>query len=143
MRDVIYKTNFGFTSTDLLVCICECKCGATACSSQKILQVHPLAVMYQILLLVLDGMGENLLVELKNKLEGEESAILDKKTGDLFQSILQLVGCTPRQLPTMSPDMMDTEALLSPCTVGTLRMVQIRGRPNPKDLGNIATKAFR
>ena len=61
MKDAEYEVRVAFTKNDLLATKCECKAGGD--EMQRVVCVHTLPVIYQLTMLLDDGLSEHLLVE--------------------------------------------------------------------------------
>ena len=62
MKDVEYNVTLALTSNDLLASQCECQAGGE--NDERVLCVHGLPLLYQLSMLMDDGLAEHLLVEL-------------------------------------------------------------------------------
>jgi hypothetical protein len=124
MRGIVCDTAVVFTKEDLVACRCSCRCGSS--DGERIVDVHPLALIYQLVLLLFDGLAENLLVELRSRLQSEEENEWNK------QSVLALMSAAGKG--TIGPNF-SVEEILQCFTVGTDLTKRSPGRPNAKDLG--------
>jgi hypothetical protein len=62
MKQELYDVTVCFTKQTVIACSCTCKCGGQG--TEKVLCIqHVLPVMYQMLLLVFEGLAEHILVE--------------------------------------------------------------------------------
>ena len=61
MKNTEYDTYAAFTARDLLACKCSCPCGGEG--TEKIVCVHVLPLIFQLSLLLIEGLAENILLE--------------------------------------------------------------------------------
>jgi hypothetical protein len=80
MKQDIYDVKVCFTKSTVISCCCTCKCGGEG--QQKILCIHILPILYQISLLVFEGLAKNILVEL--------AAFVSKKANLLLRIVMYL-----------------------------------------------------
>lgn len=139
MRNVVYNTQVANSSKDLIACGCSCKCGAE--NEQRILDVHPLSLLYELVLLLFEGLAQHVLVELRQRLQSDEPLLLDSTEGvfyDDLRAICSVAGSTSVTNPKAT-----VGDLLHGYTVGTDQSKRIKGRANAKDLGLIRQKKYR
>ena len=77
MKDVEYDVSLAFTSKDLLATRCECQAGGE--KSERVVCVHALPVLYQLTMLLDDGLAEHLLVELCSRWNTELEDLNEKE----------------------------------------------------------------
>ena len=136
MRANIYNTQVAFSADDLIACQCSCRCGAE--KQERILCVHPLALVMDLFLLLFEGLAQNILLELRDRIQNDWPSLLDDKSGSFFNDIKVLSGVAGL---TGTFDASSIADLLTEVTVGTALAKRVRGRPNPKDLGRPITKS--
>lgn len=63
MKSTAYNTYAAFTATELIACKCSCPCGGEG--NERIVCVHILPLIFQLSLLLVEGLAENILLEQK------------------------------------------------------------------------------
>ena len=69
MQKNICSTRVAFSVDDLVACQCSCRCGAE--KDECILCVHSLALMMDLMLLLFDGLAQNILLELRDRIQND------------------------------------------------------------------------
>ena len=96
--------------------------------------------MMALFVLLFEVLAQNILLELRDKIQNEWSALLDENSGSFYSDIKILSGVDG--LCTISDESSIVD-LLTEVTVGTSLRERLRGRPNPKDLGLLRYKVYR
>jgi hypothetical protein len=68
MRSEIYNVHVAFTKNDLVTCSCNCLAGSMG--EEQIVCVHILPVLFQLTQILYFGMGQHILIEASNHLNG-------------------------------------------------------------------------
>ena len=73
MRGVHYPAEVAITKDKILYCSCSCPCGIESKkkSEGRVVCVHVLPIIYQLSLLLMDGLGENMLIEISSRFSKE------------------------------------------------------------------------
>ena len=133
MRKKCYPVEVGFTAHALVYCKCNCQSGS--CGKFRITCVHILPVIYQMCLLVVDGLAEQILVELSSRLN-----ILNESYSDSdfdVESIISLMSATGENTSILDKKL-PIKDLLEKFTVGTDKRKSIStGLPHPAFVGPI------
>ena len=69
MKDAEYDVTTAFTKNDLIAAKCDCHAGGH--ENGRVVCVHTLPVLYQLVMLLDDGLAEHLLIELCSRLDSE------------------------------------------------------------------------
>ena len=77
MKDTEYKVKVAFTKDNLLASRCECHAGGD--EKQRVVCVHTLPVIYQLTMLLDDGLSEHLLIELCFRWDTELEEMVEKE----------------------------------------------------------------
>ena len=89
MKTTIYNIKVSFDSDNIISTSCTCKAGCSG--SEKILCVHVLPILLQLSLLIFDGLGEHVLIELATDFNKSiEDGLSTDNYNKLRQSILLL-----------------------------------------------------
>ena len=83
MKDAQYKVKCAFTKDKLLACKCQCHAGGD--KNQRVVCVHTLPVIYQLTMLLDDGLAEHLLIELCSRWDTDLEDIVEEN--DLFSQM--------------------------------------------------------
>jgi hypothetical protein len=98
MKQDIYDVKVCFNKTTIISCSCTCKCGGQG--QQKIICIHILPVLYQISLLVFEGLAENILVELAAYVSKKnESTFTESNVFDLLNITSSFIFCATKTQP--------------------------------------------
>ena len=62
MKDAVYHSTVAFTCDKIQCAKCECQAGAR--SKERVLCIHNLPLIYQLVMLLDDGLAEHILIEL-------------------------------------------------------------------------------
>ena len=86
MRGIHYPAEVAITKDKIIYCSCSCACGIESKSKcdGRIVCVHVLPVVYQLSLLLMDGLGENMLLEICARFSKEDSFETDFDQWSLF-----------------------------------------------------------
>ena len=138
MKACQYEPTVAFTSEGLLSCTCTCKCGGD--HDDRIVCVHILPLIFQLAILLVDGLAENILLELRGRIKAtdESEGLLggNDATEKMKRSIFLLIAATG---DTSSFDSSSSIFdLLSHFSVGTEnRKKHNIGPPDPNLVGPI------
>ena len=83
MKNSTYDVKIAFTEKDVMCCECSCPVGGM--KGCKVICVHNLPVIYQLTLLLYDGLSEHFLVELSSRWENDLEEYV--KENDLFDEV--------------------------------------------------------
>ena len=75
MKDSEYKVKLAFTKDELLASKCQCHAGGD--NNQRVVCVHTLPVIYQLTMLLDDGLAEHLLIELCSRWDSELESLVE------------------------------------------------------------------
>jgi len=101
MRKSVYNTEVAFTKSDLLACGCSCRCGSE--KEECVLDVHPLALVYELVLLLFEGLAQNILVELCSRLRSEDPAVMCATSGPFRSDLIKLMTAAGKQVARVTP----------------------------------------
>ena len=104
MKDKTYNTYAAFTAKDLVSCKCSCHCGASG--DEAVVCVHILPLIFQLTLLLMEGLSENILLELcarfqehhEEDLSVDQSTLMNKSMDTLIAAA-GVVDCCCSLLP--------------------------------------------
>jgi hypothetical protein len=116
-----------FSTNKVVLCSCTCKVGAQL--KQKIICVHVLPVLYQMTLLLFNGLAEHVLVEVANAYKNFSGSLTNKQMSDMKKYILIMKQAAQRIDKT--DDLQTLEQILTPFNGGTEKSKFIP--PPPKD----------
>jgi hypothetical protein len=139
MRSFTYDTQVAFSDQELVACSCTCKCGSQ--NEERILDVHPLALGHQLVLLLFERLSQNFLVELLGRLESESPTYMAGTSGKFHDDVAILLSTTTCSLANNNS--LSVGGMLRELTVGTALSKRCRGRPNPRDLVLLRRKIYQ
>ena len=93
-----------------------------------------------LVLILFEGLVQNILLELRDRIQNERPTLQDYNSGPFYSDIKLLSGVAGIISTSNASTVVE---LLAEITVGTALTKQIRGRPNPKDLGLLRNKIYR
>jgi len=126
-----YKTCVAFSNTNFLACACNCQSGSQ-CHNRHVC-IHTLAKIYQLSLLLFDGLAQNMLIKLRVRLSDER---LTKNQDELLQkSINNLMHAAGVYSHKMTP--LSSLDMLSFFTMSTDKFKPPLGAQRQQDLGLI------
>ena len=123
MKGCTYCTNVAFTATKLLCCGCSCEIGAR--NDERITCVHNLPLILKMSLLLMDGLAENLLLELSALMVKSPEKCTLIKTG----SIINLMFAAGEEVLDGMEEM-KIQDLLNTFAVGTEKRKRSPGAPD-------------
>jgi hypothetical protein len=134
MKQELYDVTVCFTKQTVFACSCTCKCGGQG--TEKILCIHVLPVMYQMSLLVFEGLAEHILVELAAfTSKKNESSITEEYVFDLLNLSSSFILCSTKTQPFI-PERSGVAALkqlLHIYSVGTSKSKKQPGEPTDRE----------
>jgi len=129
MKSAFYNSQILFSKTSLLACSCNCASGSQ--KEDKHVCVHILVKVYQLVLLLHNGLAHHILIELRVRLCGE--VILETDDISLQQSIRSLWNATCSEGFSMN-DTTDATSLLNHFAMSMEKECPAMGEPRQKDL---------
>jgi hypothetical protein len=84
MKADVYSVEVSFTKSCIIACKCNCKAGST--ERDKVVCVHILPVIYQVTLLLFDGLGEHTIIEWANYWNQNYENALDNECKHVLHS---------------------------------------------------------
>ncbi len=92
MKDAAYESTIAFTCDEIVCARCECQAGAS--NEERVLCVHNLPLIYQLVMLLDDGLAEHILIELCSRWESglEDKIVADGKAENVRTDILTLMA---------------------------------------------------
>jgi len=82
MKAAKYNTYAVFSSQGLIACKCNCQCGAAG--GEAIVCVHILPLIFQLTLLLVEGLAENILLELCARMNTPETTEAHFQSNDIL-----------------------------------------------------------
>ena len=82
MRNETYKSEVAFTKSELLYCKFICQCGG--CNDWMITCVHNLPIIFQLCMLLVDGLAEHILLELSARINLHDDVNIKIKTESVW-----------------------------------------------------------
>jgi hypothetical protein len=136
MKQEIYDVVVCFNVNSILACQCSCKCGSQ--NVEKVMCIHMLPVLYQVSLLVFDGLGEHILIELASYVSSMSSSDMTDDNAARLQNVIKdLILAVKKSLPVLAENQScwyTIKGLLSCYNVGTNQMKQAPKSPNDRSL---------
>mmetsp|Transcript_12290 Transcript_12290/g.35170 ORF Transcript_12290/g.35170 Transcript_12290/m.35170 type:complete len:1472 (+) Transcript_12290:520-4935(+) len=121
MKGKAYDGSIAFTSSSLLAGKCACKAGSEGDGRSAC--VHTMCKLYQLYVLLIDGLAEHLVYELAEVWNGEQEAQLDnERKGGMVEALRRLVSVAglDEVLVELSPsELQSASGILSRFVVGT------------------------
>jgi hypothetical protein len=121
MRNDIYNVTVCFSKNEITACQCDCKCGSQ--NSERVICIHILPTMYQIALLLFEGLGEHLLIELAAYVGRLNETDVTQEHNDALQkittSLLFAVTQTVPNIHTEESGLVPLKIMLNQFSVGT------------------------
>jgi hypothetical protein len=122
MRNEVYDADVCFDNKNIVGCGCNCKAGGE--NKEKVVCVHIPPIIYQMSLLLFDGLADNIIVELSHHWRNlsEKLHLLENKEiylQEVKKSILTIISAGQQNLP--EDDNLTIEQLLHNFSVGTER----------------------
>ncbi len=145
MKDIEYNTTVAFTSNEIKSTRCNCIAGGS--NKERIICVHNLPVIYQMVMLLDDGLAEHLLVELCSRWHPDLEAMInsegkiDKVRKDIIV-LMQSAGLSPTQIQASKEKPTVKGMLDHMFATGTQRGKKIPPPPSVKDLRPICEVDF-
>ena len=91
MKKAQYKTSAALTAKELLGCQCDCQCSGK--DKEKIVCVHILPLIFQLSLLLMEGLAENILLELSARFQqSDEEELSNSDIQSMKNSIRTLMA---------------------------------------------------
>jgi hypothetical protein len=84
MRKCICCTKAAFTAEDFIACQCACRCGAE--KDERVLCVHPLALLLDLGLVLFEGLAQHILLDLRDRLQDDWPAVLDSSSVNFIKT---------------------------------------------------------
>ena len=133
MQAKCYPVEVGFTVVALVYCKYNCQSGS--CNKVRITCVHILPVIFQICLLIVDRLAEQILVELSSRINHLNDTNSDKDFK--AESILSLMASTGENISNIDK-LLPIKNMLEKFTVGTYKRKKMITRlPDPAFIGPI------
>jgi hypothetical protein len=143
MRNETHDVVVCFDDENIVACSCSCKVGGW--KDHRIICVHVLPVIYQITLLLFDGMAEHVIVELSNhwrSITGTAREVSENDLAEIKNNILTIISASHLNLPEYN-DNTTIEELLHSFNVGTEKAKRVIVPPrNPTILGPLRLQDF-
>jgi hypothetical protein len=128
MKDQLYEVSVCFTEKTIISCQCSCKIGAM--ELERVMCVHVLPVIYQMTLMLFDGLADSCLIELANDWKNiEANGMTTTLKKEIKEYLLQLVTATRHY--DISDDEKEVADILKIILVGTEQAK--KPTPPPKD----------
>ena len=136
MKDVEYDTSAVITANDLLACKCNCMCGAVG--TERIVCIHVLPVIFGLSLLLVDGLAENILLEVCARFNNLNEADMSNDMITKMKKSLGILMLASGDSNLQNPNTKSICNMLSDFQVGTERRKSaITGLPDPSMIGAI------
>jgi hypothetical protein len=125
MRKCIYCTKAAFTAEDFIACQCACRCGAE--KDERVLCVHPLALLLDLGLLLFDWLAQHILLELRDRLQNCWPAVLDSCSGQFHEDLkilCSVAGSTSTLIGSTVVELLESFTVGTAISSGTQKRVQ-------------------
>jgi hypothetical protein len=137
MKEVEYESTIAFTSKDIIATSCECPAGGA--KNERAVCVHNLPVMYQLVMLLDDGLAEHILVELCSKWNTDiEQCVKDDDKSDQLRNDIEILmrqsGQTTEMINEAKRKLTIAEMLQTSFATSTQRTKTIPSPPDVKKL---------
>ena len=133
MKDISYDVQIAFTPSKLLATQCQCHAGGSGSANDRVVCVHNLPLIYQLVMLLDDGLAEHLLVELCSRWDDELERVV-RCSGKLVEvhrnicCLMQAASVTEEEMNKATQQHTIAEMLNSVFSTGTERC---KGSPRP------------
>jgi hypothetical protein len=92
MKDAQYQVEVAITKDKLLACKCQCKASGSSKGDERVLCVHILPVLLNFTMFLVNGLSQNILIELSHRWDDElESSFTVDEIDTIRESILLLI----------------------------------------------------
>jgi hypothetical protein len=121
MRQITYDISVAFDDEEIIACTCGCKSGGEG--QQKIVCVHILPVIYEITLLLFDGLADNIVCEISHawkNISSNNATINEEERKKIKSNLITIITASQLNVPDDS-DHLSIEELLDNFNVGTER----------------------
>jgi hypothetical protein len=141
MKQDEYKVSVCFSEETIVSCSCDCRAGSIG--TGRVLCVHVLPVIYQMTLLIFDGLADNLLITIANNWDRLSQGVDSTNMREIEDHILLLKSAATRQM-NPNDDTLELDVLLEQYLVGTekRKFGRRRLRKHKKELGPIRRLCF-
>jgi hypothetical protein len=141
MKQDEYKVSVCFSEETIVSCSCDCRVGSIG--TGRVLCVHVLPVIYQMTLLLFDGLADNLLITIANNWDRLAQGVDSTNMKEIKEHILLLKSAATRQM-NPNDDSLDLDVILEQYLVGTekRKFGRRRLRKHKKELGPIRRLCF-
>jgi DDE superfamily endonuclease len=142
MKHEIYNVKVCFNKEKLVLCTCDCKAGGE--KEEKIVCVHVLPVLYQLTLLLFDGLADSIIVALAHHWKRMLPKVFsDEILNEIKQNIITLIAASQEILP-IECNNMTIEEILRKFNVGTEKSKMPPPAPrNSETLGPLRDEDLR
>ena len=99
MKNKTYNVTVAYSTSGILACECDCKAGSTGLD--KVVCVHVLPVLMQLAVLLIEDLGENMLVELCNRWNRGLDEKYQSDLPNIISAIIQImkgIGCSSNDI---------------------------------------------
>jgi hypothetical protein len=127
MKQQSYAVFVCFSAKQLVACRCTCQAGCQG--QERVMCVHILPVLYQITLLLFEGLAEHAIIEIANAYKTFANTLSKEQISEITKYILTLKRAAHQYKTT--DDLLSIEELLNDFNVGTEKRKYIL--PPPKD----------
>jgi hypothetical protein len=118
MKTDVYDVIACFNMDTISACQCSCKCGSN--DDERVLCIHILPAVYQIALLIFDGLGEHLLVELASYISVMNANEMTDENAILMQSAITSLILAVRNQSHPLPRIYRVGTLLRDCCLDSM-----------------------
>jgi hypothetical protein len=121
MKNDTYNVRVCFNTKEIIACQCDCKCGSN--DDERVVCVHILPCIYQVSLLIFEGLGEHLLIELAAYVGRLNESDVTADTNLALQRIVtSLLFAVTRSIPVVTTEetgFVPLKIMLNNFSVGT------------------------
>ena len=137
MKNESYNVKVAMTKDKLLACQCQCKASGSVNGEDRVLCVHVLPPLLLLTLFLIDGLSQNILVELSHRWDEHlESSLPPEDIEKVKDSILALIKGNGGDDSTLQSAKASSSVheMLESYSVGTEKAKQFRQKPKPSEL---------